>query len=208
MAVAPVATSIRNPADLANNSFARMGFKLQVGSLLDGSSHAQYVLNTYAQARDKLLASFDFDFAERAVDLDLINQAPLGGYFPPQVWDPALYPPPGAKYQYAFPSDAIKIRSLKFQPLFTVNIDPRPMKFSEYNNATLGRRTIVTSVPAAVAVYTGRILDPMTWSVEFSEALSADLAVLLGPVLVGMESTRLTVPEAQVAASSATTERR
>jgi hypothetical protein len=126
MAIAPVTVSLRNPADLANNALARMGYKLQVGSLLDGSDHAQKILNVYGQARDEMLASFDFDFAERAVDLTLINQAPAGGYFPPTAWDPVNYPPPNFKFQYAYPSDAIKIRSLQFQPLFVLNADPRP----------------------------------------------------------------------------------
>lgn len=208
MAIAPVTTSFRNPADVANNAFARMGFKLQVGSLLDGSDHAQRVLNVYGQARDKLLESFDFDFAERTADLTLINQAPVAGYFPPTVWDPVNYPPPNFAYQYAFPSDAVKIRSLKYQPLFTLNADPRPLKFSEYNNANLGRRTIVTNVPQAVAVYTGRITDPATWSVEFADALAAQLGVLLGPVLVGLQAVQVTAPEAKAAFADATMERR
>lgn len=208
MAITPIVTSIRSPADVTNNAFTRMGLKMRVGSLLDGSDAAKQALDVYAQARDKLLASFDFDFAERAVDLQLINQAPAGGYFPPYTWDPSLYPPPGFKYQYAFPSDAVKIRSLKFQPLFTMNIDPRPLKFSEYNNDTLGRRTIVTGVPAAVAIYTGRVTDPTLWSVTFADALAADLAVLMGPALANPESAKLTVPEDQAAISTATTERR
>ncbi len=207
MAIAPITTSLRNPADVANAALARMGFKLQVGSLLDGSDHAQKILNVYGQARDKLLESFDYDFAERTVDLTLINEAPAGGYFPPNAWNPNNYPPPNFAYQYGFPSDAIKIRSLKFQPLFTLNPDPRPLKFSEYNNAALGLRTIVTNVPAAVAIYTGRIVDPTVWSVSFAEALAAELAVLLGPLLAP-ESVKVTAPEMQMAVADAMTERR
>lgn len=208
MAVPPVSTSIRSPADAVNNAFVRMGFRLRVGSLLDGSDHARHAIDVYAQARDKLLESFDFDFAERTADLALINQAPAGGYFPPNLWNPTNFPPPNFAYQYGFPADAIKIRSLKFQPLFTLNPDPRPLKFSEYNNSALGLRTIVTNVPAAVAVYTGRVTDPQTWSVSFADTLAAELATLLGPVLVGLEAEKITMPEAQVDAAGAMMERR
>jgi hypothetical protein len=69
-------------------------------------------------------------------------------------------------------------------------------------------RTIVTNVPAAVACYTGRIIDPQVWSVSFADALAAKLAVLLAPVLVGLQAVQVTAPAAQVAISEATTERR
>ena len=192
-------TSISSPGDLANNALVRLGYQLRVGSLLDGSDHAQTILNIYGQTRDEMLEAFDYDFAERVAALTLLKSAPVGGYFPPNTWNPATNPPPGFLYEYAYPSDAIKIRTLKYTPLFAVNYDPQPNKFTEANdnNYTPAQRVILSNVPNAFCVYTGRVTDPTTWSVSFADALAARLSVLLGPALVGLESSKLTVPEDQ-----------
>lgn len=203
-------TSISNPADVANNALVRMGFRLRVGSLLDGSDHASTILQVYGQTRDELLASFDYDFAERTSTLTLLKQAPLTGYFPPNSWDPATHPPLGFLYEYEYPATSLKIRNIKYTPLWAVNWDPQPNRWTEYNDNYFApaQRTIVTNVPNAIAVYTGRVTDPTTWSVTFSDALAARLSVVLGPALVGLESSRLTVPQDNREESVATTEQR
>lgn len=182
-----------------------MGFRLQVGSLLDGSDHAQLMLRLYGETRDEMLADFDYDFAERTMQLMQLKAAPAGGYFPPNLWTPANYPPTGFAYEYAWPDNAVKIRSLKPSPMFPVNYDPRPRKFSEYNDNsfTPAQRTIVTNLPGAIAVYTGRITDPTTWDVRFTGALSSRLAVLLGPALVGPDSVKITSAEDQASEQAA-----
>ena len=188
-----ITTSISSPADLANNALVRLGFKLRVGSLLDGSDHAAHILDVYSQTRDEMLRQFDYDFASRTLTLTLLKSAPTGGYFPPNLWNPATMPPVGSLYEYAWPSDAIKIRSLKYTPMFVLNYDPQPTKFTEYNdnNYTPAQRTIVTNVPNAIAIYTGRVTDPTTWDVAFSDAFAARLATVIGPALVGLEGTKM-----------------
>ena len=205
-----VTTSIRSPADVANLAFRKMGLRMRVGSLLDGSDAAMTMLDTYGATRDQMLEEFDYDFAERTVTLALLKSAPAGGYFPPNNWNPATFPAPGFLYSYEWPSDAIKIRSLKYTPGFAINYDPRPTKFTEYNdNAfTPAQRTILTNIPAAIAVYTGRVTDPATWSAKFSEALASRLAVTLGPDLVGLESEKVTTGEMAADTAQATTEAR
>src|SRR4051812_44872085 len=106
----PITTSISSPADAANNALVRMGYRLRLGSLLDGSDHAQDVLNVYGQCRDELLSVFDYDFAERTLALTQLKAAPVGGYFPPNQWNPAVHPPVGFLYEFAWPDNAIKIR--------------------------------------------------------------------------------------------------
>lgn len=205
-----ITTSITSPADVANNALSRMGFRLRVGSLLDGSDHASVVLQVYGQCRDEMLAAYDYDFAARTVALGLLKQTPAGGYFPPNQWSAATYPPLGYAYEYGYPEDALKIRTLKYAPLWAVDYDPQPSPWSEFNDNsfTPARRTIVTNVPNAIAVYTGRVTDPATWSVTFADALAARLSVLLGPALVGLESSRLTVPEDTREENVATMEQR
>lgn len=208
--MATILTSISSPADAANNALVRMGFRLRVGSLLDGSDHASTILQVYGQTRDELLASFDYDFAERTAPLTLLKSAPLAGYFPPTVWNPATNPPLGFLYEYAWPASALKLRNIKYTPLWAVNWDPQPTRWTEYNDnyITPAQRTIVTNVPDAIAVFTGRVVDPTTWSVTFADALAARLSVLLGPALVGLDSSRLTVPQDNREESVATTEQR
>ena len=205
-----VTTSIRSPADVANLAFRKMGLRMRVGSLLDGSDAAMTMLDVYGATRDQMLEEFDYDFAERTATLALLKSAPTAGYFPPNLWNPATNPPSGFLYEYGFPSDAIKIRALKYTPGFAINYDPRPTKFTEYNdNAyTPAQRTILSNVPAAIAVYTGRVTDPQTWSAKFSEALASRLAVTLGPDLVGLESEKITTGEMTADTAQATTEAR
>lgn len=205
-----VTTSIRTPADVANVALKKMGFRVRVGSLLDGSDHAKVMLDVYGATRDQMLEEYDYDFASRTVTLALLKAAPLGGYFPPIVWNPATHPPTGALYEYEFPTDAVKIRSLKYTPGFVINYDPRATKFTEYNDKyyTPPRRTILSNVPDAIAVYTGRVTDPATWTAKFSEALASRLAVVLGPDLVGLESEKITTAEAQMDERQAQTEAR
>ena len=205
-----ITTSIRSPADLANNSLTRMGFKLRVGSLLDGSDHARHILDVYGQTRDEMLGSFDYDFAERVVQLTVLKQAPTQGYVPPNLWDGTLNPPPGFLYEYAYPSDAIKIRAIKSTPVFAINYDPQANTFTEANDNyyTPPQRVILSNVPNPFCTYTGRVTDPATWSVSFADSLAARLSVLLGPSLVGLESAKLTVPEAQLDSAVSSMEQR
>lgn len=187
--------SLQSPADVANVALVRMGFKLRVGTLFDGSEHAQDILDLYGQTRDEMLREFDYDFAQRSALLTLLKSAPAGGYFPPNLWNPAANPPIGWAFEYAYPGDAIKIRTVKPQPLFIVNADPQPYDFTEANDELLvpPARTILTNVVGAVAVYTGRVTDPTNWDVAFTDALAARLAALLGPSLMP-ESTKITLP--------------
>ena len=191
-----ILTSISTPADIANNALTRLGSRMRVGSLLDGSDASKKLLDVYGQTRDQLLAAFDYDFAQRTVDLTLLKSAPAGGYVPPNNWDPALYPPLGWRYEYNYPDDALKIRTVKPQQLLPYSIDPRPHNWTEYNDPTLNQRTIVTNVTGALCVYTGRITDPTQWDVRFSEAFAAELAHRIGPSFASPEIAKMEAGEA------------
>jgi hypothetical protein len=205
-----ILTSISSPADVANNAFIRMGFRLRVGPAGWVRPCPGRAERLRPDSRRAAVDTFDYDFAERTLALTQLKAAPIGGYFPPNLWNPATHPPTGYLYEYAWPDNAIKIRSLKRQPLFAVNYDPQPVNFSEYNdrNYTPAQRTIVANIPNAIAVYTGRITDPSTWSVQFAEALAARLAVVLGPALVGLQASQITMAEAQQADAASMVEQR
>lgn len=205
-----MAVSTSTPADLANNAITRLGFKTRVGSLLDGGPAATAFLQVYGQTRDDLLRNFDYDFALRMVTGTLLKSAPVGGYFPPNLWDPTVNPPIGWLYEYAFPSDALKIRNIKPQPAFNVNANPLPVDWTEYNdnNYTPTRRTILTNTPSAIIAYTGRITDPTVWDVAFTEALAAALARRVGPSLVGLEPAKAEAQDEQVSVAQSEAEGR
>lgn len=187
-------------ADVANNALTRLGYRLRVGSLLDGSNQSQVILQVYGQTRDELLRNFDYDFAERTIALTVLKSAPSGGYFPPNTWDPTTMPPVGFGFEYAFPDDCVKIRNLVPQPSFVVNMNPQPIDWTEFNDNryTPARRTILTNVADAIATYTGRVTDPTNWDVAFAEALSAALARRIGPSLVSLEAAKAEGADEQV----------
>lgn len=179
--------SVTSPADVANIALARMGYRLRVGSLLDGSDAAGAMLDVYAQTRDTLMRDTDYQFCERNISAALLKAAPPGGYFPPNLWNPTTYPPPPWLYTYTYPSDALKVRIMKPQPLFPFNPDPQPNLFSIVNDNGYATpiRVVACNVPNAVMVYTGQIYDPAQWPVDFVEALAAALARRLTMRLIG-----------------------
>jgi len=191
---------VSSPADLANLALTRMGYKMRVGSLYDGSDAAKKILDIYVQTRDEQLRVFDYDFAERTVALTLLKSAPVGGYFPPNTWNPTTNPPIGFAFEYAFPSDAVKIRTVKPSPLFLFNADPQPNAFqiANDNNYSPSQRVILCNVQNAMGVYTGQITDPTNWDVLFTEAFAAALSRRLAPGLVGMDGAKMASADEQM----------
>ena len=72
-------TTIRSPADVVNASLVQIGWKNQVGDLLDGSAASQASLAIYGQTRDDLLRSSSWGFAQVTANLTLLKQPPPGG---------------------------------------------------------------------------------------------------------------------------------
>ena len=75
-------TSVNSPADVVNLSLGRIGYKLRVGSLYDGSPASKAALDIYGQTRDEQLRLADWGFAQGEVQLTLQKVAPVGGYVP------------------------------------------------------------------------------------------------------------------------------
>lgn len=180
--------SASSPADVVNIALRRIGYKLRVGSLLDGSEASNQALDVYGQTRDQLLADFDYPFAERNIALTLLKSAPAN-YVPPTSWS-STYPPLPWAYEYDWPADCLKVRALKQAPLFLFNPDPQPILYAPANDtvSNVTQRVILANIPSAIAVYTGRVTDPTEWDVRFTEAFSAELGRRLLPVLGNMNA--------------------
>lgn len=188
--------SVSNPADVLNIALRRIGYKLRVSNLYDGSEAAQQAIDIYGQTRDELLRQNDWGFAERNINMTLLKSAPPGGYFPPTAWDPTLYPAVPWLYEYAYPDDCLKVRALKPIPLFIPNFDPQPNVWSIANDNAFTtppttRKVILCMVQQAALVYTGQVTDPSQWESDFVEAIAAALARRLAPGLVGMQAAQL-----------------
>lgn len=163
-----------SPADVLNGALVKIGVKNLTGSLYDGSTEAQMGVALYGQLRDTMLREGDFGFAQRSLNLTLLKRAPdnyLSG------WTSA-YPPPGWSFEYAYPDDCLKVRSVKQAPIFVQNADPQYNAFSISNDNYLAppQRVILTNVGNALLNYTGRVTDPLLWSVDFTEAFVDGLA--------------------------------
>lgn len=192
--------SVSNVVDVANLGLVRIGYKKRIGSVYDGSDAAKLILTVYSQTRDALLSDGNWEFAERNISGVLLKQAPVSGYFPPNTWNPAVNPAVPWRFSYAFPSDALKVRTVKPVSLFTPNFDPQPWPYSiDNDNAyTPARRVILSNVPDAVIVYTGQVTDPSTWDVAFVESCATQVARRIAPALVGLEGLKLIAADAQM----------
>ena len=188
--------SLQSPADVINASLVRIGYKLRLGSLYDGSMAARRALDIYAQTRDEMLRQNDWQFAERNLQLTLLKQAPATGYA--LGWTTA-YPPLPWIFEYEYPTDCLKVRSVKSAPAFVPNFDPQPNIFGleNDNSYTPAAKVILCNVPNAILVYTGQVTDPTTWEADFSESLCAALGRRLAPVLVGLDAAKLGAADEQ-----------
>lgn len=197
-------TSVKNPADAANVALARIGWKGgDLGNLYEGSAAANVVLDVFGQVRDALLRSSDWDFAQRSDNLVLQKSAPAGGYVPGFTpWNPAAYPPPGWLFQYGYPLDCIKVRSIRPVPIFVLNFDPGPNPFSIINNSA-AQEAIVCNVANASITYTARVTDPTQWAPDFTDAFIDSLAESIAPGLANLDTAKAAAAEESNAATMA-----
>ncbi len=176
-------SSVQSATDVANLALSRMGHPVRIGNLYDGSMAAKKILDIYAQTRDELLRMDDWGFSQRSVALTLIKSAPANGYIPPTVWSSA-YPPLPWLFEYAYPTDCLKIRAIKQQPLYLPVVEPRPNVFQILNDTTqTPSKVIVCNVQNAIANYIAQVTDPSAWDVGFVEAMVASLCRRLAHVL-------------------------
>ena len=189
-----MALALSSPSDVLNLTLTRIGYRGdRVGSLYEGSVAAKLCLDIYAQTRDQMLRDGDWGFAERVVNLTLLKSAPAGGYFPPAVWDGNVNPPPPFFFEYAYPDDCLKVRSIKSVPLFVMEWDPQPVVFTIENDKyyTPSRKVILCNIPSAMLIYTGSITDPQMWEADFVDLFSAELGRKLAPSLLNLDAAKM-----------------
>lgn len=192
-----MAGSIRTPEDVINIALVDIGYKRLIGSVYDGSEASNLALNIYSETRDEMLRAEDWGFAERDLGLTLLKTAPVGGYFPPTTWSNA-YPILPWIYEYAYPADMLKLRSLRPSPFFLFDFDPKPVTWRIANDSALAQKVILTNLAGAIAVYTGQVTNPQLWEPGFIEALSDTLGKRLAPALADLNAEKMEAAEEEV----------
>lgn len=157
-----MATVIQTAADVVNVALARIGYKLRVGNLYDGSDASQIALSIYGQTRDDLLRDGEWQFCQRNVLATLLRAAPAGGYWPGAGWNSATNPPLPFLYAYAYPSDCLKVRILKASTGFLPNMAPLPTLFqiANVNDAVSTLATLAINNPGTSGYVPGDFIYP------------------------------------------------
>lgn len=194
---AAVTNVLTDPAAICNLALAKIGSQERVGSLYDGTLHAKKCLDVYSQERDALLANGEWDFCERTIVGSLQKSAPASYLATP--WTPA-FPALPWKFQYAYPADAVKIRTVKRAPVMIPNFDPRYNRFSEDNDSTFNpsQKVILCNVQNAIIVYAGQVTDPIAWTPSFVDAFADRLGRALAKVLKDLNTAKFLASEEQV----------
>lgn len=195
--------SVQSPEDVVNAALTRIGATVRVANMMEGSHVANAAADIYGQTRDELLRQDDWAFAARNAALTLLKSAPIGGYIPPTVWSSA-YPPLPWIFEYAYPADCLKVRTVKPATFFVPNFDPQPHSFGLENDNSLvpPAKVILSNVADAIVVYTGRVTDPATWEADFTEAAIAAIARRLAPKF-GPQAMQVAVPDEAAAKNTA-----
>ncbi len=199
-----MASAVTSPSDVVNLALRRIGYKRRVADLFDGSDASNTALDIYSQTLDAMLRDGDWGFAQRMVNGTLLKSAPPGGYFD-SPWDPVTYPPMPWAYSFSIPSDYLKIRSVRPQPGFLLNMDPTPTLFNVVNDNgyTPPRRVIVANTATPVIVYTAQVTNPTQWPADFVEAFVAGLARRLAPSLADLNVERVEAQDEVVSTTQA-----
>ena len=195
---------ITRPEDVINLALARIGYKDSVSSILDGTPASRLALTFYSQTRDQMIRDGNWAFAERIAEGVLLKSAPQGGYNTVVPWSPA-YPALPWFYEYGYPADCLKVRSMRPQAIYIPNFVPQYNVFSEENDNSYNPpvKVILCNVPNAIITYAGQVTDPTTWEASFIEAFAAALGRRLAPGLVGLESAKLEIQDEQAETSLA-----
>jgi hypothetical protein len=121
-----------------------------ISALSEDSKAGAWAAQSYADARDALLAEYPWNFA--------IKRAALAASVAAPAWGPA--------HLYPLPADALRVLAVEGEPEQRVE----PWKVEARAIATDG------AAPLNI-VYIAKVTDPAQWSPLFVEALAARLAV-------------------------------
>lgn len=204
-----MALVITSPADVVNLALERIGYKLRVANLYDGSEAASVALDLYGQTRDRLLRDGEWEFASTTIAATLLKQAPTPPNYFDTPWDPVQHPPMPWRFEYEYPTDCLKVRIMKVPVGYLFEPSPLPTLMAIANDKTYtpAKEVVLCNVPSALMVYTRQVTDPTTWPVDFTEAFAAELGAKMKARLVDQPATQMDVAMAAAATATAAAEK-
>lgn len=172
--------ALATPEDVINAALRDVGYGRPIADLYEGSPASRIALDVYGQTRDSLLREKDWRFARRTAALTVLKSA---DDLPEGSWDESRPIPPW-RFAYAYPTDAIIIRSIRPNPDQFEGGEPygpAPIRFDVVNDfatatATVSQRMIMTDQENALANYTARLADLSQWEPLAITALIKALA--------------------------------
>jgi hypothetical protein len=175
---------------IINAALGRIGYKLRVGSISEGSEASLAALDIYGQTRDFILTVEDYDFARASVTATAVAGAV------PAPW----------LFMYAYPDNAVRIRDI-MTPTYLANLNnPLPTNFSRGTTVVDGVtvQVILTNDAADTLVFTEQVTNPSLWQEGFTESVIDALASRLAPALADMKAAQMLVPieQATIAATA------
>lgn len=192
--------------EIYNRALAEVGTRTTVASQTEPSAEARQCNIAYPGVRDQLLRAANWNFARKTATLALLKAAPGTPENPNIPANPVwsnVYPPPPWLYEYAYPSDCI--RMVKIIPQWQSNTGIVPPVFpqststpiwwatpgvkfaiqSDENDQNQPYTMCVTNAQQAIACYTREITQTEIYDPSFTEALVAALAGRLAISLTG-----------------------
>lgn len=155
--------------DIANLALGRLGVSLTiVDAETENSQQAKIVRRHFRMSLDSLLEMHEWNFATKYLPLVLQEEDPT----------------PVFKYAYVMPSDALVIREIAREGMFSNRrqYEDEKEKWQQVYSSTGG--LIYSNTIDAHAKYTVRISDNIAMPNHFGRALAAQLSMDIAPSLI------------------------
>lgn len=172
--------------DIANRAILAVGARGQIAQIREQSNEARYVRAFYQSTLDALLRSAHWNFARKFAYLSQLKSVAA---IATAAWDPATQPPPPWLYEYAYPSDCLKLRYItpRAGDGTVLPVFPRqPQRFLEAIDQHIvggAAKVLLSNQAQAIGCYTVRVDNPDLWDaqfvVAFENALGARLCIPL-----------------------------
>lgn len=150
-------TVLTDPTLICNYALAKVGYKLRIGTMDDGSEAAKKATDVYGQTRDAMHRESMWNFALKEVT------AVASGGAPPYPWAAS----------FTYPDDCIQVRFVKPAPGYDIT-NPIPPLWTVGKDPVIGR-VVWTNLTSATLIYTGQVIDPTQWDPLFLESFAIKL---------------------------------
>jgi hypothetical protein len=195
--------------EIYNRALAEIGTRTSVASLTENSTEVKQANIAWPGVRDQLLRAANWNFARKTATMALLKAAPGTPENPDipanSVWS-NIYPAPPWMYEYAYPSDCLRMQKLIPQwesntgivpPIFPVSLSTptwwaqpgvRFVVASDHDDQNQPTTVVLTNAQQAICCYTRTVDQTQIYDPAFTEAAVAALAGRLALAVTGNQS--------------------